>query len=1816
MIVVLSNFVAAETQLAYDDGSSRDYGVEFQFPYQFKAVLFDIDDPVQLSSIDTFWVDITGFPTTERYKLFVVDSYLNIRYASSWLSQPIQGINDDINTWTNHDVSQANLILDNDFYVVVYAPVAGLWGGHGDGLFGGLDEMNLGYDDDSSISSYYFDGTSFVQITGGNYMIRANVEEDLNNAPTLGGILDSPDPVKAGEVLTVTPIDPDDEDDDTLQMVCSYSTEPNDSSQDCTNYPQDSVNPYDNLQCTMQSDSNDEENTVFCRLFDGIDYSNEAVTQSRDDNTAPEVSIIVGDDEGENTEYDNDLEVYATLANSDASGISSCRIDWDEGEGWESVISPSEESLSHTYADDGKYTIVFECTDNVGWEASAEDTIIVDTTEPVPGVLIVEDQPFDTDGNVELTWAESTDENGIEKYEIWRKDNNDDTWEAISEVDGSVLSYSDNGLVEDYAYTWYIKAVDPAENSDDTNQEVTIIDTTNPSTQIITPKDKSFANSDSVFVEAKYSNHNEVTCEASIDGGEMEDMYGDGEVYGVATYTFTSVEEGDHLIEVQCTDLAYLTSTDTVNIYVDTVNPAVEISLGDKQDTTSDYDNDGVVWVRLGNEDPKPSSGYKCEINWRGLWKPIRKDRTHDARYFLTDGIKSVSYRCIDNAGNTDEETDTILVDRVYPVSTASVTDGTTCNGEWYNTDVQVTLSAEDPGFDNEPQTGSGSQKIRYSFSGSIGTFMDYTGPITISNEGITTIYYYARDNAGNWEVFNTGLNEITVKIDKTDPETVISFPVETEHIANPEIVFSGIAKDPGVNVFPQLGSGVDYVEVQVERVSDGSVVLPWTAAEAAHMWYLDWTADENIEYVARARATDNACNTESTSDVTFTVQDDNYDYKYYTEDEIDAMIQSLMNQLDELENSLDITEEEVASLREDLETLTSIVMQNFDDIAELMDAITVLDARISNLEDDISVEFYYTASTDVLLVQGFAPGLAKSASIVWTGMNSGLNPETPHCVIVDNNSTPEFQDFSNQISVNWDADSYSLIANFYDDTNCEGNAVLPSAYGGEFNWLAIKRIMDDIAYIQYAITVLEIVDGLLQAQIDDLLNMIYDLSTDLTALQQEVDDLTAIVMAMNHGTINMEYFNKDAPENAHTLRVWGEAPIGAESARVNMKLADDTPVYESATVTVQAGPNENSYSNLIDLNGFGRVEYNVEVVFFDDQDVLMEGLEVGGIFDELMNYGIKDVVISSRVETYYNPNVLVPITYTVRVDETIPSADFIVRSTDGSEVEFNQAIRSQTLFAGETYTFSDILVFSELGLHDLVVEINDSEWTSPKFEVLLVNLPDETPESEAYITQPTPNWNSSMVGLYPYFINPFDENAMYWHSWKQAESFNLQMTVFEGTPLDRCFWWRTFNDSVTPDINLAGEEIRDTLICSGTIRETDSGYEYFVEEGSYDLFARAEFIGGVPGIEDSLAVGIDNTAPVINSIHPYEGAYSGVLTVHVNITDTLSGIYAVWVTVLMHDNYSVSYRLQANFDEVTETYVAVFDTIAMAIPDAKYDVNALVFDIAGNSNTMTVDPIIDNTAPEMIDPEINEKVCTSDYALEIAVTILDATSGVDDSTVYALITGPNETNISNEIVSLTPSGSRYIASYINEAIISGKYYVEIFASDAAGNGESIATSQNVSVEDCPTSSPGNGGGGGGGGSRGRYLCYPNWQCEDWGECANGRQKRTCIDLNECDEEFEGETEKSCSIVRPTENEFNLNQADEKKQVPVDEDEETPPPLAEENIQPETYAESVPDFMDKLKGQWKVIGIGIVTLTLLLVAIIKSFGKPKKAGKK
>lgn len=107
------------------------------------------------------------------------------------------------------------------------------------------------------------------------------------------------------------------------------------------------------------------------------------------------------------------------------------------------------------------------------------------------------------------------------------------------------------------------------------------------------------------------------------------------------------------------------------------------------------------------------------------------------------------------------------IQDIIPPVSAVNIS-GTAGNNGWYKSSVQISLSATDD--------SSGVLETKYSLDNRA-TYSTYSSPITVNNEGVSSISFYSVDNSGNNETVQTA----QVKIDKTPPELKLQYDLPTK---------------------------------------------------------------------------------------------------------------------------------------------------------------------------------------------------------------------------------------------------------------------------------------------------------------------------------------------------------------------------------------------------------------------------------------------------------------------------------------------------------------------------------------------------------------------------------------------------------------------------------------------------------------------------------------------------------------------------------------------------------------------------------------------------------------------------------------------------------------------------------------------------------------------------------------------------------------------------------------------------------------------------------------------------------------------------
>lgn len=236
-----------------------------------------------------------------------------------------------------------------------------------------------------------------------------------------------------------------------------------------------------------------------------------------------------------------------------------------------------------------------------------------------------------------------------------------------------------------------------------------------------------------------------------------------------------------------------------------------------------------------------------------------------------------------------------------------------------------------------------------------------------------------------------------------------------------------------------------------------------------------------------------------------------------------------------------------------------------------------------------------------------------------------------------------------------------------------------------------------------------------------------------------------------------------------------------------------------------------------------------------------------------------------------------------------------------------------------------------------------------------------------------------------------------------------------------------------------------------------------------------------------------DTTPPSLQIISP-QPIYYNTRTILVNISATDSNLDKVWF-----------FNGTAN-----ETYsLPVYRTFS----DGSNTLIAYANDTFGNKNSTTVSFIIDSSQSliTIISP-LNQTYDTTTLDFNISL------NGKRDICDFNL---DNSTN-----VKLNKVNDTYFA-YTKTSLAEGSHDIIFSCEDISAIPGIISAPRIAFTISLPVSPPpgGNGGNGGGGGNGGATTgnqtnqtttCTPSWSCTDWSSCVEGRQTRTCRDLNNC----------------------------------------------------------------------------------------------------
>ena len=196
---------------------------------------------------------------------------------------------------------------------------------------------------------------------------------------------------------------------------------------------------------------------------------------------------------------------------------------------------------------------------------------------------------------------------------------------------------------------------------------------------------------------------------------------------GWNTGSSVTSDQGINSIDIVVYDVAGNRSTDSVQVKVDTVAPAVNPVIPSPNGLNGWFKTAPVdisVW------------GFDALSGLESASMSTDTETWEDTAA-VSDGVKTVSFRSVDVAGNITMVTREVKVDTIAPSISASMV-GTQGNSGWYTSQVTTNIVADDD--------ISGLDRIQYAQNGSGWT----VGSSIVSGDGINNIYVSAYDAAGN----------------------------------------------------------------------------------------------------------------------------------------------------------------------------------------------------------------------------------------------------------------------------------------------------------------------------------------------------------------------------------------------------------------------------------------------------------------------------------------------------------------------------------------------------------------------------------------------------------------------------------------------------------------------------------------------------------------------------------------------------------------------------------------------------------------------------------------------------------------------------------------------------------------------------------------------------------------------------------------------------------------------------------------------------------------------------------------------------------
>ncbi|MCK4883496.1 MAG: hypothetical protein KAS30_01370, partial [Candidatus Diapherotrites archaeon] len=354
-------------------------------------------------------------------------------------------------------------------------------------------------------------------------------EVAFNPIPQLTQLNSNPSPVKGGSDITITATATD-SDLDSLNLYCATTSSAGESNTDVCSYTAN-ASPYSGVSCAGTAISDDLNHTVYCRIFDGTDYSSELTTTYTSDSTAPDLNVTA-------------VQAYSKsiiTINATATDTNIDKLNLINASDPDTIIDSNSTPIENDYSldlnttaiSDGNTTFIVQAIDSVENTTESQFWTIIDNTSPaientsgtIGFIQGTETETF----SISITEA-NRDESSVKIY--WREG----TTGSFNDVNATCAGINPNyncsidlnltSIAEETEIQFFGKAKDYADTNNTSTQSNTIIDRTPPTVNTPAVNNSRVGENSVVYIPTSFEtsavasdNNTTISCYYSLNNG-------------------------------------------------------------------------------------------------------------------------------------------------------------------------------------------------------------------------------------------------------------------------------------------------------------------------------------------------------------------------------------------------------------------------------------------------------------------------------------------------------------------------------------------------------------------------------------------------------------------------------------------------------------------------------------------------------------------------------------------------------------------------------------------------------------------------------------------------------------------------------------------------------------------------------------------------------------------------------------------------------------------------------------------------------------------------------------------------------------------------------------------------------------------------------------------------------------------------------------------------------------------------------------------------------------------------------------------------